>query len=213
MNDSPLFGDARLPDVLDARVRAELEPSEQLLWVGQPHPGRFGRMAIPLVLFGIPWTAFAVFWVAMASGPMFFGAGGANNAGPGVGGFFVCFPLFGLPFILIGLFFLTSPYWLRRKAKRTCYALTDRRAILWEAGMTPGSMEVRSYRPADFEKMFRRDFPDGSGDLMFEEPITVQRSSGRYATFNTQGHGFMGIENVREIEKLLRKELLPEQVQ
>ena len=62
------------------------------------------------------------------------------------GAFGVLFPLFGLPFVMVGVGMLSSPFWLRRRAKRTCYALTDRRAILWEAGWF-GSVEVRSYGP------------------------------------------------------------------
>ena len=39
----------------------------------------------------------------------------------------ICFPLFGLPFVLIGLGMLTAPHWAKRKALRTAYAVTDRR--------------------------------------------------------------------------------------
>lgn len=205
MSDPFLFGGSSLPDELDAGVRSELEPSEQLLWVGQPRPSRFGRMALPFVLFGIPWTAFAIFWMAMASTGLFAGGGGAPNAGPF--GFFVCFPLFGVPFVLIGLAMLSSPFWLRRKAKRTCYALTDRRAILWEAGLF-GSMEVRSYSAENLTKIVRRDYADGSGDLVFEEPITLRSTNNSNTIASTQGHGFLGIDNVRAIEELLRKALL-----
>ena len=43
MADALLFGNSNLPPELDARVRSELQRDEQLLWVGQPLPGRFGR--------------------------------------------------------------------------------------------------------------------------------------------------------------------------
>ena len=201
MSEPLLFGNSSLPDELDARVRSELDHSEHLLWVGQPQPSRFARKALPLVLFAIPWTAFAVFWMVMAS------VGVLQNAGPGIGGFDVCFPLFGIPFVLVGLGMLSSPFWLRRNAKRTCYALTNRRAILWAAGFF-GSVEVRSYRPAALTKIVRRDYPNGSGDLVFEETITMPGTRYRDTFASTQGHGFMGIDNVREIEELLRKALL-----
>lgn len=189
-----------LPDELDARVRSELDHGEQLLWVGQPDPRRFARVALPIVFFGIPWTAFSIFWTVMA----FIGVGGGQGAGPGIGWFF---PLFGVPFVLIGLGMLSSPFWLRRKAKRTCYALTNRRAILWEARLF-GSMEVRSYRPEHLTKIVRRDYAHGSGDLVFEEPMSVQGTSHRDTVAMTHGHGFIGVNNVREIEELLRKALL-----
>ena len=109
--DAPLFDDSSLPADLDARVRSELRDHERLLWVRQPRAGRFARQALPLVLFGIPWTAFALFWTAAASGMLF---GGAGNGGPGS-----FFPLFGLPFVLIGVGMLSSPCWFIRQAKRT----------------------------------------------------------------------------------------------
>src|SRR5262245_16089820 len=117
--DDPLFDNSSLPADLDARVRSEMRDGERLLWVGQPKPGRFARHAIPIVLFGIPWTAFALLWTGCASGILFGGFG--NNDGPGgFGAFFAYFPLFGLLFVLIGLGMLSSPYWLWRQAKRTC---------------------------------------------------------------------------------------------
>lgn len=202
MSEPLLFGDSRLPDELDARVRSELDAGEQLLWVGQPRPNRFARQAIPFALFGVPFTAFAIFWITMAS----FGAKiGIQNAGP-LGFLGVCFPLFGVPFVLVGLAMLSSPFWAGRKAKRTCYALTDRRAILFEAGMFR-SVEIRSYRPAELAKMFRREKADGSGDLVFEEQIQV-RVVNNNRTVRTQDRGYLGIDNVREIEGLVRKALL-----
>jgi hypothetical protein len=205
MSEPFLYGDSRLPHELDARVRSELDHGEQLLWVGQPLPTRFARATIPIVLFGIPWTAFAILWTAMA---LWFAGGGVPIPQAGLGAIFsICFPLWGVPFILIGLGMLTSPFWARRKAKRTCYALTDRRALLFVAGAFR-SVEVRSYRPADLRKMFRRENADGSGDLVFEEVMQVRSSNQGGRTTTTQARGFLGIDNVREIEELLRKALL-----
>ncbi len=183
-------------------VRSELDHGEQLLWVGQPRPNRFARATIPLVLFGIPWTAFTIFWTVMA-------AWGAGSQAPQDGLemlFCLVFPLWGVPFVLAGFGMLSSPYWYRRIAKRTCYALTDRRAILFEAGFF-GSVEVRSYRPPALAKMVRRDFAGGSGDLIFEEPGRAQDGTSTKSTIGDLGHGFMGINNVREIEELVRKAL------
>ena len=208
MTEPFLFGDSRLPDDLDARVRSELEDGEQLLWVGQPRPNRFARMTLPIVLFGLVWTAFSLFWIAVASWMVFFKAApGVNNAGWRIGGLFACFPLFGIPFVLIGLGMLSTPLLLRRRAKRTFYALTDRRAILWEAGAF-SSVAVRSYRPATLKKMYRRDYNDGSGNLVFEETLAVQNTGSRGRRLSTQSHGFMGIDNVHEVEQLVRKALL-----
>ena len=205
MDEPPLFDDASLPPELDARVRAELRTGERLLWVGQPNPRRASRAAWPIVLFGIPWTAFAVFWVLMASGIMF----GAGGPGGGFGAAFACFPLFGLPFILVGIGMLTAPVWLRRAARRTCYALTDRRAIVWRAGWS-GAVEVRSYEPASLTRMVRTEYPDGTGDLVFEEGLTYTYDSSNRRMPRTWRQGFLAIRDVRRIEELVRRVLLPE---
>jgi hypothetical protein len=193
MDDVPLFENSSLPADLDARVRAELRDGEQLLWVGQPRPGRLARQGLPVVIFGIPWTAFAIFWTAGAGGFLF---GGGN----------VCFGLFGVPFILVGLGMLTSPYWLARSARRTCYALTDRRAIIWEARGW-GGVEVISYGPDELTKLRRVEYPDGVGSLIFEEFINVGPGNNRRAA-NVRTRGFIAIDHVRAIEELLRKALL-----
>jgi hypothetical protein len=76
---------------------------------------------------GIPVTAFAIFWMALASQQT------KQISGPGS-----FFPLFGIPFIVVGLGMLSSPLWRGRKALRTVYALTDQRAIIFEGGFFGG---------------------------------------------------------------------------
>lgn len=204
--DGHLFDNSSLPVELETRVRSEIRVGERLLWVGQPRPGRFALQSLPIVLFGILWTGFAVFWMVSASDFLFHGPGG--NGGPGgFGAIFACFPLFGLPFVLIGLGMLSSPYWRWRQAKQTCYALTDRRAIVWQAG-TFGGVSVRSYGPEALGRIHRTEYADGSGDLIFEEIVSVRCDSDGNPTTTTR-HGFMAIANVREVEELLRRVLLP----
>jgi hypothetical protein len=196
-----------LPEDLDNRVRSELRPGERLVWTGQPLPRRFMRSAIPVVLFGIFCTAFAVFWMAGASG-LFFGVGGGGPGGFDAF-FFICFPLFGVPFVLIGLGMLSSPFWMYRQAKRTCYALTDQRAIVWAAGWFR-STEVRSFAPSDLSRMSRRDYADGSGDLIFEEFLYMTRDCDGDLQSQMTERGFLGIADVREVEELVRRTLLPD---
>src|SRR5262245_16164028 len=195
-----------LPEELDNRVRSELRSGEWLVWTGQPLPRRFMRSSIPIVLFGIPFTAFALFWMAGASGLLF--GGGVGGPG-GADAFFICFPLFGVPFVLVGLGMLSSPLWMYRRARRTCYALTDQRAIVWTAGWF-GSTEVRSFAPAALGRMLRRGYADGSGDLIFEEFVSVNRDSEGGWRSQRSERGFLGIADVREVEELVRRTLLPD---
>lgn len=191
-----------LPQELRDRVRGELRAGERLLWIGQPLPGRAFWSALPIILFAIPWTAFAVFWVASAVWMT------GRAPGGGIGALFSCFPLFGVPFILIGLAMLSTPLWAWRQAAHTCYALTDQRAILWEGRWYSGA-EVRSYGPPDLTRLVRIERSDGSGDLVFEELLSLTYNKGRMANTTSQ-RGFLNIAHVRGVESLLRRALLGE---
>lgn len=199
---STLYNESRLPIEMDRRVHEDLRDGEQLLWVGQPIPSRFARRSIPLMLFGIPFAGFAIFWMAAASGILFGGRGNGN-----MGLFGMIFPLFGLPFLLVGLGMVSSPYWYRQRAKKTFYAVTDQRVILWTAGWF-GRMDVRAYTPDRLEKMRRVEYGNGDGDLILEEYMTIGRDSDGHQTSNMRRHGLMGIANVREVEELIRKGLI-----
>ncbi|MBL8822939.1 MAG: hypothetical protein JNJ77_10160 [Planctomycetia bacterium] len=204
--DELLFEDSRLSEELDSRVRSDLRQGEKLLWVGQPRPGRLSRQAWPIVLFGIPWTAFALFWMAMASGFIFLGNQNPQPAGQGFDIFRWFFPLFGLPFVLVGLGMLSSPYWFTRRARKTCYAVTTQRAIIWQAGWF-GSMEIRSFAPAELNRIRRVEYANGEGDLIFEDLLTMAHfERSRHQT--SMRAGFMGISNVKKIEELITKALL-----
>jgi hypothetical protein len=190
-----------LPEYLDACIRPELRDGERLLWAGQPQPGYFVHQSLLTVLFAIHFTGFAIIWTVAATAfyKDFAGDGGLSSA--------IVLPLFGLFFVLIGVALFSAPYWQWRRAKRTCYALTDRRAILWEAALFR-TVEVRVYGPAELTKLRRVQDIKGRGDLVFEEITTTGHDSEGNRTTTVTRHGFLGIDNVREIEDLLRKTML-----
>jgi hypothetical protein len=186
--DSPM-----LPPELQQQVASELRADEKLIWADQPLPRLYQWQAIGAVLFGIPWTAFAVFWVAMTAR--------ATSHAKGLGPLFL-FPLFGIPFILIGLGMLTSPFWLRRKAYRSIYVITSKRAVVME-GRIFGGVKVQSFMPDRLPSMTRKERADGTGDLIFEQ---FQQRAGSGST--TVRRGFMGVRNVRAVEDLIVSTLL-----
>jgi len=190
---------------LERLVRSELEPREELLWVGRPRAGRMMLQTLPIVLFAIPWTAFSLFWIGMALS-FTVGFGEEADAPAPFRWFSLVFPLFGLPFLLIGLGMLSAPWWVRRKAKRTCYAVTDRRVIIREPGFSRG-VTVRSYRGDELRGMVRTERSDGSGDLVFESEFSRQRGR-RHPSSRS---GFFAIPNVRQVEQLIRETLLSNQ--
>jgi hypothetical protein len=177
------------PHDLQMAVEAELQTDEKIVWAAQPIPRRFSRKALPIMLFGIPWTAFAFFWTALA-------ASGIARAEAPV--FAYVFPLFGLPFILVGLGMLSAPYWHYRKARRTVYLITNHRAIIFDAGHW-GPISVRSFAPKRLSNIRRHQYPDGSGDLIFDHTPHKWNDGDEHSAYV----GFWAIPNVREAETLI----------
>ncbi len=190
----------------DDRLSQELEPGERAIWAGRPSPGRAMRAALPIALFAIPFTAFSLFWMAMASG-MFFASSGASGSGNGPpSALGLIFPAFGLPFLCVGLFMLSSPWRAARGAKRGLYAITDRRCIIWNAKFG-GTMQVTSYRPDDLTQMEREQRADGSGDLIFRRVVRLSPRRGHGTRTQTEAEGFLGVPEVAQLERTVRSAL------
>jgi len=107
---------------------AYLDRDETLLWEGAPVPGlRVRASDLAQSIFGLFFLGFAIFWMWGASG---FGTG--DVSGP-----FLLFPLFGLPFVLVGAYLSFGHFfWSAFLRSRTRYALTDRRAIVAKRSFT-----------------------------------------------------------------------------
>ena len=178
-----------IPRELEDRVKHELESGEELLWLGQPIPRFFTAMSTGAFLFAIPWTAFAIFWICGAAGFKYpdFHEGG-----------FDFFPLFGIPFVLIGLGMLSSPVWTYRKALQTVYAITNRRAITFDAGWT---MTIRSYPPARLRNIIRKERRNGTGDVVLDQQVASGFERGQ----RTMDLGFLNIRDPKTIEQILKK--------
>jgi len=170
-------------------AQREMRPGEKLIWAERPRPGAVARGGLTASLFGIPFLGFALFWTFMASGAI------------RQGGFGLFFPLFGLPFIAVGIGLVGTPLWAARRARSTIYAITDQRLLIMQTGSTN---EVQSYGPEDLDSLDRRERPDGSGDIIFRNENLVRR--GRNGTYVTNNRiGFFGVPEVRQVEQAIRK--------
>jgi hypothetical protein len=177
----------QLPDQLRTLVENELHEDESVAWVCQPIRKYIAMRSLPVVFFAIPWTAFAIFWIAAAS----------RFKIPDFKNGFDLFPLFGVPFLLIGFGMLGSPFWMAWKAKRTAYVLTDRRAIIFDGGW---SVNIRSFGPERLLDMQRIQRKDGSGDLIFEKKTTYNGEGPNRVT----DIGFLAVPNVKDVEEMVR---------
>jgi hypothetical protein len=154
-----------------------LDEGEHVLWQGRPDPGiEWRQMLSPTSLFGVVFTAFSLFWIGAAAA-MIWGTGDA----PGI---FVLFPLFGLPFLLIGLFMMGgNVVWAAYLRRSTIYSVTTRQVFIARdtgAGRTleairianitdialeggdPGTVRIDVARPLGF-RTEKIDGPDGMG--------------------------------------------------
>ncbi len=173
---------------MQRRVQAELKPGEFLKWSAQPDPKRYAKSGMLIWIFFIPWTAFALFWMAAASGFQM----------PSFDHGWSFFPLFGLPFVLIGIGGLSSPLWKRNEAKFMVYAITDQRAFIIQGKKT---IKVLTYSPSDINAIERSERKDGSGDLFFHSR-TRRDSDG---DMQTDRHGFIAVSNVRHVHGLIEE--------
>lgn len=175
-----------MPPHLKERLQRELKVGEKLIWVGRPNVYRMTMRALPIWLFFVPWTGFSLFFMSMTRHVE--GTSGSRN---------IMF-LFSVLFFLAGVAGLTGPFWARRKAKLTVYAITNRRAMTIEGS---SAVTVKSYRPGDFSNPSKRVCSDGSGDLILRT-VHYRNSDGDK---QTEEEGFFAIEGVWKVEQLIDK--------
>ncbi|HTO92542.1 MAG TPA: hypothetical protein VMJ70_15530 [Candidatus Sulfotelmatobacter sp.] len=172
---------------------AQLDPGERLLWSGFPSPGAAARRALPAAAFGIPFTAFAVFWIATAYS--------FTSKGPHVPGPWALFPLFGIPFLLVGLGVLTAPIWVYLGAEKTVYAVTEKRAMII---VNVAGRGVQSFTHEDMSNITRTENANGSGSIYFASRMMSTSQSGMMRMTRI---GFEGIPDVRQVEQLIRDQM------
>jgi hypothetical protein len=180
---------SEMPRDLQDEVERNLDQGETIRWMEQPIPRFFTQTSTVTFLFAIPWTAFAVFWICGASGFKLpdFSKGG-----------FSLFPLFGVPFILIGIGMLLSPLWARRKGLKTVYVITDRRAITFDGGWTT---TVTSYTPDQLKSLYRKEKKDGTGDVVLGQRVSTYSNRGQQMV----DVGFLRVRDPRKVEQMLRE--------
>lgn len=124
---------------LASLLRAELLPREHLLWSASPAPHK-QLHAFWIWLFGIPWTAFSLYFQVLVLMSAFETAQPAPSGGSwGMGIFFA---LLLIPFVAAGFFMLWVPFETLRKARRTIFGLTNRRMLSVIAGTKLESTSV-----------------------------------------------------------------------
>ena len=201
-----------LPVEMEQRLRSELNSTEKFIWSGQPIVKGLAIWGSlfqwPLVVIGVPLTTIGVFWAIMTFSvirhegwtfpPMAFSS---SESYPSASSIFLS--AFGIPFGLLGVSILSSPYRVWRKAQKTVYALTDERALILTPTW-PRGVSVRSITPEELSPRRRLRNPDGSGSLFFSR-LTVWRSGAGPGSGEEVLVGFEHIADVLEVEALIEK--------
>lgn len=178
---------------LQSVLRNELQAHEQLLWSAQPNARQsaFGANSGCAAFFGLIWTGFILLWM---------GGWLAGSWAMGDGLFGIGFGLLGLAFgsifLLVGLALMSSPYWAYRAARRTVYAITERRILVIEAKRTKSVSSYYDVRAADIKRTER---PNGTGSLVFNQE-EYKDSDGDKQIRKVE---FKDIADVRGVEQLV----------
>jgi hypothetical protein len=151
----------------DQRVVSELTSGERVLWTGKPDSRRWLYPEdVLLVPFSVMWGGFAIFWEASVL---------AATSAHETTATRLFFGLWGVPFVLIGLYLIFGRVFARRWLRRqTLYALTDRRVLSFSPSWR-GRSRVRmiwlSSRPP-LEKHIRHE---GQGTVCVGQTAPGQR--------------------------------------
>ncbi|HEV3194295.1 MAG TPA: hypothetical protein VGY54_27525 [Polyangiaceae bacterium] len=137
-------------EVTRSVLAPEIEVGEALLWAGRPVQGlRFAPVDLLLGPFSVLWGGFALFWefgVIADGAPLFF-------------------QLWGVPFVLVGLYLIAGRFFYDRyRRANTIYGVTDQRVLIvslgWRRSVT--TLDLRSQHDIVFSETGR-----GRGTITF----------------------------------------------
>ena len=178
------------PNDAQLRAQSELQSGESLYWAGTADPRRAAFAALPTAIFGIPFAGFALFWVTQAYHATSAMSKSGNNSFTNG---FRLFPLFGIPFLFVGLGIILAPLWVFLKGASTVYAVTNQRVMIISGGT---SRSVKSFTPADIVSVEHRERPDGSGDIVIQTNALTRGNNNLVSPVKV---ALFGVANVKQV--------------
>jgi hypothetical protein len=176
----------------------EIDHTEKLRWSGQPDAQHAFRWAVPGAIVGFVLFGGGAVATGFACRHLWREATGlvpvAMGSKPSIGGVYAL-AAFGAFFLLIAVLCALMPWFARAKARRTIYGLTDTRVMKVVVGRS-GNVATEAVEPAHPLAIARQDHGPLLGDVF----VYPRQASGR--TFGQIA--LMGVENPREVERLIR---------
>lgn len=171
--------------------QSELGPNERLLWSGRPKQG-FTLRAFDLFLipFSLLWGGFAIFWEVgvITSGAPFF------------------FWLWGIPFVLVGIYFIVGRFFVEALQRtKIYYALTNERVMIMSGLIT---RSVKSLNLLTLSEINITQKRDGTGTITFgpSYPMSGMYRSSSWPGMNSYAEpAFEAIKRVREVHDQIRE--------
>lgn len=179
-----------MPRNPDAEIQRELSQGERLLWSGQPRQGVRLRLSdLFMIPFSLVWCSIAFFWEATA----------IKNGAP----FF--FRLWGIPFIVAGLYFVLGRFIADARARaRTFYGVTTERIIIVSGHF---SRQSKSLSLRTLGEISLTERSDRSGTITFgpQHPAARNFPAGWPGAAQYAAPAFEMIENAKETYELIRQ--------
>jgi hypothetical protein len=191
--------DDELSDGLRARVKAELEPGERLLWAARPflrHEPLSGGFLAGVLIAIVLSVAGGLSFVKFFQDPL-----------QQLKGLLTLGLMLGIGDVVLILGLVSSRLHKRYERARmagTLYALTDRRAIIWTPESSSGAFKVVTIPRGAVSGVHRVQYPDGSGDVLFKAKGSVFQYDEEY----WGPSGFLGVAEVRRVEEQVRRTLV-----
>jgi hypothetical protein len=166
-----------------------LMAGETMVWKGAPHAGLLLRpIEIFLIPFTLLWAGFAVFWNVTVW---------TSDTGP-------VFTLFGIPFLIVGLYATIGRFVLDILLRRaTRYAVTNQRIVISRGSKTT-SLDIRHLPALELS-----EHGDGSGTIRFGPAISLLRANNNFGIWQPSldpTPQFIRVPNVRSVYALIRKQ-------
>lgn len=171
-----------------AAIQSLLEPGEEILWSGRPQQGLILRpsdgLAIP---FSLVWCGFAIFWESQV----------IEHGAPDF------FDIWGIPFVLIGLYLVFGRFFYDAfQRRRTYYAITNQRVVIVTRAF---SNNIRTLALEGLTDINLSVKTNGRGTLRFGRDASAYGSfSFRWPGMSGMAPAFEGIDNAAAVLRIVR---------